>query len=917
MRSTINSYLEDYLRRGPETAFAHRRGLRLVRRSYGQVAAMAFRFARELEARGVGKGERVLLWASNSPEWVAVFFGCALRGVVVVPLDVESAPDFAARVQQQTQAALLLVSSETKQHAAALDLPTLLLEDLEETLARHAHAPFKSVDVAASDLVEIIYTSGTTAEPRGVCLTHRNLLANLAPLESEMQKYMRWERLVHPVRFLCLLPLSHVFGQFMGILVPQLLGGEVVFHDTLNPSEIVAAIKRGRISVAVTVPRLLDTLREHVERREDARGRGARFRLALARAVSAGPLRRLWLFRRVHGYFGWKFWAFVTGGATLEDETETFWRRMGFPVIQGYGMTETASLITVNHPFKSGRGRGSVGKTLPGQELKLDEGGEILVRGANVSPGYWRGGAAEPTADGALSDGGWLRTGDLGEMDEAGNIYFRGRKKDVIVTAAGLNIHPEDIESALSRQPEVRQSAVVGVEGPRGPEPLAVLILRDSTTDPALPIERANRTLARHQHVRRWHVWPEADFPRTATQKIRKRDILARLNPEHTKKNSRPNTKTPHATNFARTNDESAAVEHPTLTPQHSTLDIQHSTLVEHSVPGTQSSVLSTQSSALNSPPSSVIASLAARAGGEVLASSFDASANLETDLKLDSLGRVELLSALEDRYRIEIDEASFTAATTVGDVERIVRDGGGHAEESAQYPYPAWAQRRVVKWFRVAFFYAVVLPITSLLGWVRVRGRENLRDLRGPALFVSNHITYFDHALILSALPGRFRRGLAIAQEGERLRWWRRPPSGASRLSRLRWLVQYVLVVTIFNTFSLPKASGFRRSFAFAGETVDRGYSLLVFPEGTRAERPGMRPFMGGIGVLAAKLAVPIVPVRIDGLAELKFAGRRGYALPNTVTVRFGPPVNYARDEEPARITADLERRVKELNDE
>jgi long-chain acyl-CoA synthetase len=199
----------------------------------------------------------------------------------------------------------------------------------------------------------------------------------------------------------------------------------------------------------------------------------------------------------------------------------------------------------------------------------------------------------------------------------------------------------------------------------------------------------------------------------------------------------------------------------------------------------------------------------------------------------------------------------------------------------------------------------------------VRVRGGENLRDLRGPVLFVSNHITYFDHALILSALPGRFRCGLAIAQEGERLRLWRRPPSGTWRLRRLRRLAQYVLVVTIFNTFSLPKARGFRRSFAFAGESVDRGYSLLVFPEGTRAERPGISPFRGGIGVLASKLGIPVVPVRINGLAELKFAGRRGYALPNTVTVRFGPPVNYPRDEEPARITADLERRVKELNDE
>jgi long-chain acyl-CoA synthetase len=905
MRSTINSYLDDFLKRGEETAFAHRRGLRHVRWSYVRVAQTAFRFARALEARGIEKDERVLLWASNGPEWVAAFFGCALRGVVIVPLDVESTPGFVSRVQQQTKALLLLVSSETKRHADGLGLRTLQLEDLEETLSRYSPAPFETQDVSEGDLVEIIYTSGTTAEPRGVCLTHRNLLANLAPLEAEIQKYLRWERFVHPVRFLCLLPLSHVFGQFMGILVPQLLGGEVIFHDTLNPSEIVAAIKRRRVSVVVTVPRLLDTLREHVERREEARGHGPRLQRDLLRTEGAGPLKRLWIFRRVHRYFGWKFCAFVTGGATLEAETETFWRRLGMAVIQGYGMTETASLITVNHPFKPGRG--SIGKLLPGQEMRLDETGEILVRGANVSPGYWRGAAAEP-----LADGGWLHTGDLGEMDEAGNIYFKGRKKDVIVTAAGLNIYPEDIEAALNHQPDVKQSAVLGVEGPRGPEPLAVLIMRDPESDPASAVERANQRLARHQHVRRWQTWPESDFPRTVTQKVRKRDLLERLDAEHAKRNGGTNGKAKHdahekmpqgapgkipqGAQFGRAKDESAAVAHSSQTAHSSqaghSSQAAHSTLMPH--------------------PSSLIASLATLAGIETPAT-LDSSSNLSTDLKLDSLGRVELLSALEDRYQIEIDEASFTAATTVGEVERIVRDGGGPPEEAAQYPYPAWAQRFPVTWFRVAFFYAVVLPITSLLSWVRVRGKENLRDLRGPVLFVSNHITYFDHALILSALPGRFRRSLAVAQEGERLRWWRRPPAGVPLHSRLRWLAQYLLVVTIFNTFSLPKASGFRRSFAFAGETVDRGFSVLVFPEGTRAERLGMNPFMGGIGILASKLGIPVVPVRIDGLLELKLSGRRGFSLPNSVTIRFGEPVTYDRDEEPASITADLERRVKE----
>jgi long-chain acyl-CoA synthetase len=855
MRTSLNSYLEDFLRRGGATAFGGRRGLRVERRSYKQVAETAYRFARELEARGIGKGERVVFWAANSAGWVAAFFGCLLRGAIVVPLDVESAPDFAARVSAQTKPRLILLSAATKERGQGLGVASLALEDLDEAVAGRSPEAFEPRDVNAGDLAEIIYTSGTTSEPRGVCLTHKNLLANIAPLEDEIQKYLRWERLVHPVRFLNLLPLSHVFGQFMGLFVPQLLGGEVYFQDSLNPSEIARAVKSQRISVVVTVPRMLESLREHVERREAADGRGEELKRRLSAAEGAHPLKRFWMFRRIHRYFGWKFWAFVTGGATLDEASETFWRRLGFAVVQGYGMTETASLVSVNHPFKSGRG--SVGKAMPGQELKLGEGGEILVRGANVSPGYWQDGAARP-----IDEEGWLPTGDIGELDAEGNIYFRGRKKETIVTAAGLNVHPEDIEAALNRQPEIKLSAVIGVRGARGPEPLAVLIMRDPQADPALAVARANDTLARHQRVRLWRVWPEADFPRTPTQKVRKRDIVEKLG---------------IGVKGQGTGDESRRPDE-----------------------------LSTAAAVAS------VSSPASALSGLNLSNPQSLSPNPLSSL--DSLGRVELLSALEDRYQIEIDEASFTAATTAADIERIIQTGGGAEQPAPQYPYPDWTQRFPATWLRLAIFYLVILPITSLLCWTRVRGLKNLKSLRGPALFICNHITYFDHALVLAALPGRFRRRMAIAMEGERLRWWRRPPAATPWPTRLRWLVQYFLTVLIFNTFSLPKSSGFRRSFAYAGESVDRGFSVLVFPEGARIERVGINHFKSGIGILAAELGVPVVPARIDGLAELKVSGRRGFAGPGTVTVNFGEPVTYSPDEDPATITADLERRVKEM---
>jgi len=324
------------------------------------------------------------------------------------------------------------------------------------------------------------------------------------------------------VRFLNLLPLSHVFGQFMGIFVPQLLRGQVFFEESLNPSHIIRTVKRERISVIVTVPRILEVLSERIERVIETQGELQQFQRDLDSAAGRHFILRWWKFRDIHRMFGWKFWAFVSGGAALNPQTEEFWRRLGFAVVQGYGMTETAGLISVNHPFKLGKG--SIGRVITGREVKLSENGEILVRGENVSPGYWR--------DDLQTRGGregWFRTGDVGEMDEQANLYFRGRQKEVIVTSAGVNIYPGDIEVVLDRQPEIKASVVIESESAHGPEPLAVLILRDDHVKPDAVINRANQSLGQHQRVMRWILWPGEDFPRTATQKIRKQVVADKV----------------------------------------------------------------------------------------------------------------------------------------------------------------------------------------------------------------------------------------------------------------------------------------------------------------------------------------------------------------------------------------------------
>jgi long-chain acyl-CoA synthetase len=838
---TLVQLIERIYSRGEETAYVHRRGYRTLRWSYRKIAESACQFARELEARSLGKGDRVFLWGENCAEWVVAFLGSILRGAVVVPMDSIASPEFARRVYQQVDARLCVCSRALSEDT--LGWPVLTLEDLPASVASHHTEPYPVPGISRNDSIQIVFTSGTTADPKGVVISHGNVLANLEPLEKEIAQYLKYERVFHPLRFLNLLPLSHVFGQFLGIFVPQVMGATVVFHDTLNPSEIMRTIKRERVSVLITVPRLLGALRDKVERDFEAAGRLPTFREQFKAADGEHFVKRWWRFRGIHGQFGWKFWAFISGGAALDAETEKFWGRLSFVVIQGYGLTETTSLVSVNHPFKLGKG--SIGQVLPGRELRLAENGEILVRGENIASGYYRGNELIPV----LGQEGWFHTGDIGTLDDAGNLFFKGRKKSVIVTPEGLNVYPEDLEAALRRQPEVRDCVVIGLMREGNAIPCAVLILNDGNLDPESVIHRANESLAEFQRIRRWYVWPEEDFPRTSTQKPR-------------------------------------------------TSAIQE--LVQSRLAGQGEEKM----------PTGGLADLFRRITGRQIAN-LSPDANLATDLNLSSIERVELLSALEDRFQIDLNESRFTSATTVGDLEEMLRQPVPHRTD---YRYPRWAQRWPVVLIRLVVYYLVSWPATMVMCRPRIRGRENLQDLRGPLLFVANHITQVDIGFIMAALPFRYRHHLAVAMLGEMLQAMRHPPQDMSFFKRCIEKLSYGLVVALFNVFPLPQQTGFRESFAFAGESVDRGFSIVVFPEGERTQSGRMSAFRAGVGMLATNLQLPIVPVRIDGLFELK-QKRRKLARPGTVTVSIGRAVHFEPGTDPESIARDLERRMDSLS--
>ena len=856
--SLAQFFFENFEAHAHECAFRQRRGYRMESFTYADVMQMALGFARTLASRGIVKGDRVMLWGENAAEWVAAFFGCAIAGVVVVPMDDGASPDFARRVFRQVEAKLLVGSRQHVQECAAEFAPALTFEQLR---CADAHLPAgANASLEPGDALQIVFTSGTTAEPRGVVITHGNVLANIHPIQKEMQPYLKYERLAHPLRFLNLLPLSHVFGQFLGMFLPPLLCGTVIFQEEFKPSEIVNTIRRERVSVLVSVPRVLQSLKQKIERDWEDRRKAEEFRRRFRAAEGKHFLRRWWRFRSVRRQFGWKFWAFISGGAALDSETEEFWGRLGYAAIQGYGLTETTSLISVNHPFRLGKG--AIGKVLPGREVKLAEDGEILVRGGGVASGYWDERGAHRVADGQ----GWYRTGDIGALDNAGNLYFKGRKKEVIVTPAGMKVYPEDLEAALRRQPEVKDCVVVGIEHSGNAEPCAVMILRGGG-DAGKIVARANESLADFQRMRMWFEWPEEDFPRTNTQKPRRNVI---------RETAETATKSPLLVQTPR-EKWGTQENRPRQTGQAGRTGVLNELITRVS-------------------------------GGRQGA--LPESTNLDSDLGLSSLDRVELMSAIEDRYQVDLSETRFSAVKTVGDLERMLR---GEAAPGAGYHYPNWVLRWPVTWLRFAAHYLLMRPAIMLLGWPRIEGRENLRGVKGPLLVVSNHVADVDAGFILTALPARLRHRLAVAAGGEALEALRTPAAGRSFVLRIYDRVQWLLGVTLLNLFPLPREAGFRRSFAYAGEAVDRGYSVLVFPEGRHSVDGRIDSFRAGIGLLVQNLGVPVLPMRIVGVYEVKRAGNK-FAAPWKIRVRIGEPRRFAPGTSPEAIAVDLRKAVESL---
>jgi long-chain acyl-CoA synthetase len=817
VRDTLLDFFHD-LSQARGDFLAHDDGFRSRSYTYDEVSRAARGFAAKLHALGLRKGEAVIFWSENRPEWIVAFWGCVLTGIVVVPIDYRASPSFLARVSQIVKAKLLLIGQDVPPLDTLPSTPVWKLHELDWTEGEPPAVP-----IARDDVVEIIFTSGATADPKGVVITHRNVLANIVPVEREVVKYRKWGRPFYPLRFLNLLPLSHMFGQAMATFIPPMIPGVVVFMRGYNPTEIVAQIRQRRISVLVSVPKILEVLREHVLARE----RGAEAaRTRSGRHVAL----RWWIYRRIHRMFGFKFWAFIVGAAPLGQELEAFWGELGFVVIQGYGLTETAPIVTLNHPF--GTKKGSVGKAIAGVEVKIAEDGEILVRGENVTTGYFNA-PAETT--GAF-EGGWFHTGDVGEMGPDGQLYIRGRKKEMIVTPEGLNVFPEDVERVLNELAGVRESAVIGapIEAGSSNERVHAVLVVDEDVDVDAVVRQANATLDEHQKIRRAIVWPQRELPRTeGTRKLKRAAIR-----DWVRSGGAP----PRA----------AAAG------------------------------------------SDVLATLVARHAGR---SDLSAATTLE-ELGLSSLDRVELMVALEDAFQTRIDESAFSEAKDLGQLRALVdRASASDAAPPEPVDFPTWTRSWWARATRRVNLPLWILPLARAFAWLTVSGRDHLANLEGPVIFASNHQSFMDGPVIMAALPARWRYAVAPAMLKEMFaaHFF---PTQHTRGEWFRNSLNYYLAVLFFNAFPLPqREAGARQTLRYIGELLGEGTSVMIFPEGRRSATGAIDSFRPGIGMIASRLRARVVPVRIDGLQNVLRVGWR-MARPGRVRVAFGAPMDLVGDD-------------------
>ncbi len=836
-----------------------------------------------LGKNGFQSGARVVILADNHPRWVAVFLGVVASGCTAVPLDTALHADQITTLLKDSGSSLLFCDvkhlATAREAIGNLPIKTALINPAEQKQNNSdaaAPAPagdldsifasgpsgFRPAAVAADVVASLLYTSGTTSDPKGVMLTHANLL-------GEVESVFQWAHVGPEDAVLGVLPLFHVLSQMANLLLPLVKGARVVYLETLNTTELLRALNERQITIFAVVPQFFYLIHERIFKEVAKRGQVAGLALKTLMSVNRG-LRSIGFnagrifFGKLHSTFGDRMRYLITGGSRFDPQIGYDFYALGIDVLQAYGLTETTGAAFAALPHHNVIG--SVGPPLPGVEGRIvdakpgEDGGpavgEIAIKGAIVMKGYWN----RPDATAAVLKNGWLSTGDLGYFDSGGNLFITGREKDVIVLSNGKNVYPEEIEAYYLKSPYIKEIGVMALESEPGNPASDRLygvvvpdfdVLKERKVVNAkevirFDIESISAKIPSTKRIGNYEIWQDP-LPRTTTRKLKRFELEKRVRANQ--KKGQPDSEVSSA---------------PALSAEDQQWLDQ---------PEVQQALKVIRESSKTAP--------------EVIRPSD----NLELDLGLDSMQRIELLVAVEKELGGDVEESAMAEIYTVRQLVDAIRESAaaGKTRTSTSQQPAGWKSvlqedptdaevLALARPGRVAerFLYAGFKPL-QIFAYDRfqlqVSGLEKL-PAQGPYIISSNHQSFLDPVVLATVLPWPVFRNLFAVGTSEIF--------GSGLMRRLaRWL-RVIVVDPDANLISAMRAGAFG---------LRHGRILILYPEGERSIDGTPRIFKKGAAILSAHLQVPIVPVAIEGFHD---AWPRGKPFQKfaPLQIQFGDPI-------------------------
>ncbi len=877
---------------------AESKSAELERHTYAELRVQAEAIGGWLEKQGLRRGARCAILAENSARWVAAYLGTVAAGMVAVPFDTAFKPEQVAALLKDSGASVLFAGPR---HLAAaqraiegLNVRVVLLvrdpknSEIPSLDDMFATGPGRFVPVSAAldDVIALLYTSGTTADPKGVMLTHDNLLAEMEAVFDLIE--------VRPSdAILGVLPLFHVLAQMGNLLLPFGAGARVVYLETLNTTELMRALREREITIFACVPQFFYLIHERILKQVKERGMLARMAFGALMAVSRFARRLGWnagkvFFGKAHEALGKKMRYLVTGGSRFDPAVGRDLHALGFDILQGYGLTETSGAVFFTPLDRNVIG--SVGPAMKGVEARIldpqpDEdaatpgSGEILIRGRLVMKGYYN----RPDATAASIQDGWLHTGDVGYRDANGNLFITGRKKDVIVLSSGKNVFPEEVEAHYLKSEWIKELCVIGLEGRPG-EPMAerlhaVIVpnfdlLRERKVVNAgevirFDLDTLSSQLPSTKRILSYEIWQE-DLPRTTTRKIKRGLVHKRV------------------------------------------LEGQSAGAAEAGKPVARS--FSADDEAWLAQPGVDRALAVIRKSAREAREQVHPADNLELDLGLDSMERVELLVALEQELEASVDDAVVSQVYTVREMVDAVLAGRGSA--SARAAFAGWdaifatesddpdvhAVARPHR-FWTAFWYLMGRAVHMFLrdsSGIEITGLEKLPK-SGAFILSPNHQSFLEGPLLPAMMPWRVFRDSFYVGTSEIF------GSGFWRM-----LARTIKLIPVDPDTNLVPAM---RAGAYG---LRHGKILTLYPEGERSIDGTPKVFKKGAAILSIHVQVPIVPVALDGFYQSWPRAQRFQGF-KKLKVAIGDPVYPPKLTDNAeaaytQLTAEVRARVVEM---